>query len=68
MNYDECVAERNNIQFEAHTNNKYLNFSQIVSEGEGAITAHHNSTHYYHLQMPECDLQKELDNVRYTML
>ncbi len=66
MAFEDCMKDRDRLTLSATIENphmRYLNFSGVTTPGHGVVTLHHNYSHYTKLVLPECDLQKELDNV-----
>jgi hypothetical protein len=67
MTYEDCLKERDRLTISATLQNpqmSYLNFSNVKVAGQGSVYLHHNYSHYTKLQLPECSLEEELDNVR----
>lgn len=69
MTFEDCLKERNRLTLASMSNPHfgYLNHSGVKKEGQGPVTMHYNSSFYTEISLPECDLQKELDNVRILM-
>lgn len=65
MTFEDCLKERERLTLASMSNPhfRYLNHSAVKREGQGAVTMHYNSSFYTEILLPECDLQKELDNV-----
>lgn len=64
MTFEDCLKERDRLTLLASVENRYFNFTGVTAPGQGPVMLHHNYSHYTKLSLPECDLQKELDNVR----
>ncbi|XP_065204180.1 sodium-dependent neutral amino acid transporter B(0)AT3 isoform X2 [Planococcus citri] len=64
MTFEDCLKERDRLTLASMSNPhfRYLNHSQVQKAGQGPIAMHYNSTFYTEITVPECDLQKELDN------
>lgn len=71
MTFEDCLKERDHLTLLAKAANphmKYLNFSGVTAPGQGLVLLHHNYTFFSPISLPECSLQKELENVRFFLI